>query len=309
MHPRDYSNIKRLTYQEQNPNSWSLENLDILLHLDSFCLGDTICFSCFLDDFVKKYKPKSLKISTFWKEIFDEKYQFIDATTNVHLYVDKLVNIGFHKEELNHVRNGMIWAVKNIMGLNQDIPLLKPPLKKLDLINKKKKITIATESLKKIAKWDRANGWEEVIKTLLNAGFEIHNVSYEKTTEIEGVIYHDNNNDISEALHHIAESVLFIGLSSGLSWLAWSYDVPVVMISGFTKHYNEFPCYRVINERACNGCFNILKNISNECPLFLNTERQNECHNMITPDMVLTQVANALKDNYQVSLLNLINQS
>jgi hypothetical protein len=68
------------------------------------------------------------------------------------------------------------------------------------------------------------------------------------------------------------------------------------MISGFTKHYNEFPCYRVSNERVCNGCFNIFKEIKNPCPIFMETERQNECHNSITPEMVLNKVKNVLGD-------------
>jgi autotransporter strand-loop-strand O-heptosyltransferase len=49
----------------------------------------------------------------------------------------------------------------------------------------------------------------------------------------------------------------FIGLSSGLSWLAWSMRTPVVMISGVTHPINEFTTpYRVINYHACNSCWN-----------------------------------------------------
>ncbi len=48
-----------------------------------------------------------------------------------------------------------------------------------------------------------------------------------------------------------------MGLSSGLSWLAWAAGIPVVMISGFTHPTNEFATpYRVINYHACNGCWN-----------------------------------------------------
>ena len=49
----------------------------------------------------------------------------------------------------------------------------------------------------------------------------------------------------------------FVGLSSGLSWLAWAVGTPVVMISGFTHPRNEFATpYRVINYHACNSCWN-----------------------------------------------------
>lgn len=55
-------------------------------------------------------------------------------------------------------------------------------------------------------------------------------------------------------LHH---ADFFVGLSSGLSWLAWALGRPVVMISGFTHPHNEFETpYRVINFHACNSCRN-----------------------------------------------------
>lgn len=294
MHPRDYSNIRRLTYKERMPRSWSLEGLEILLHIDSFCLGDTLCFSSFLDAFADKYRPKSLKVSTFWPELFqDGRFEFIDATAPEHVEIDKLVSIGFQKDELEHVRNGMIWGGRDMMGLPQDTPLGKPPVKPMEF-EKKRKVSIATESLKQIARWDRPGGWAEVAFGLMEMGYEVHNVSYEKGEEIQGVVYHNGDDDVREALRHIGESELFIGLSSGLSWLAWAYGVPVVMISGFTKHYNEFPCHRVSNERACNGCFNLFKGISTPCPLFMGTDRQNECHGLITPETVMDKVNEAL---------------
>lgn len=294
MHPRDYSNIRRLTYKERMPRSWSLEGLDILVHLDSFCLGDTICFASLLDAFADRYRPKSVKVSTFWPELFhDGRFQFISATAQAHVEVDKLVSIGFHKEEMDHVRNGMVWGTKDSMGLPQETPLGRAPVRAMNF-EKKRKVCIATESLKKIARWDRPNGWREVAARLVAMDYEVHNVSYEKGEEIEGVVYHDGNEDVGEALRHIGESALFVGLSSGLSWLAWAYEVPVVMIAGFTKHYNEFPCYRVTNERVCNGCFNVFKTIQSPCPIFAETDRQNECHNAITPDMVMEQIDRAL---------------
>lgn len=297
MHLRDYSNIKRLTYKERMPRAWGLEGLDVLVHIDSFCLGDTVCFSSFLDSFADRYKPKTVKVSTFWPELFqDGRFQFFDSTANAHLEIDKLVNIGFQKNDIEHVKNGMIWGAKDSMGLPQDTPLGRPPVKKIESERNKRKVCIATESLKAIARWDRPNGWRDVAQSLMEMGFEVHNVSYEKGEEIDGVQYHDGNNDVGGALGHILESTLFIGLSSGLSWLAWAYGVPVVMISGFTKEYNEFPCYRVMNERCCTGCFNVFKQISNGCPLFTDTERQNECHKSITPNMVMSQVEKALVD-------------
>lgn len=60
-----------------------------------------------------------------------------------------------------------------------------------------------------------------------------------------------------ERVKMISNADFFIGLSSGLSWLAWICDVPVVVISGFTSPVTEFKTpYRVINKYVCNSCWN-----------------------------------------------------
>ena len=53
----------------------------------------------------------------------------------------------------------------------------------------------------------------------------------------------------------IKHGEFFVGLSSGLSWLASATGTPVVMISGFAHPTNEFDTpYRIINYHACNSC-------------------------------------------------------
>ncbi len=62
---------------------------------------------------------------------------------------------------------------------------------------------------------------------------------------------------LAERIRYLRHAAFFVGLSSGLSWLAWATGIPVVMISGFTHPINEFHTpYRVINYSACNSCWN-----------------------------------------------------
>ena len=62
---------------------------------------------------------------------------------------------------------------------------------------------------------------------------------------------------LQERARWLKHAEFFVGLSSGLSWLAWAAGTPVVMISGFTHPTNEFDTpYRVINYHACNSCWN-----------------------------------------------------
>ena len=93
----------------------------------------------------------------------------------------------------------------------------------------------------------------------------------------------------------------FIGLSSGLSWLAWGLGKQVVMISNFTNEEHEFMfnCTRIVNRSVCNGCWNnpMFKFDKGDwywCPEHKGTERQFECHKSITSDMVIEQIQHLL---------------
>ena len=101
-------------------------------------------------------------------------------------------------------------------------------------------------------------------------------------------------NDRMWYLHHCE---FFIGVSSGLAWLAWACGRKVVMISGVTKANNEFTedCIRVINEDVCHGCwhnplFKFNKSDWQFCPEHEDTPKQFECHKNITLGMVLEKI-------------------
>lgn len=297
---RNYSKEELVEYTELEPNCTDLKDKTILLHFDSFCLGDSICFSSFIDSFIEYHKPRYVYITTFLKHIFEsnnDKVEFVSATdTSRKLTIDKIINIGYNKNNLEHTLGGMFYATKDTMLLPQTLNPGKVPVipKQRNIIPNK--ITIAPETLKKIAEWSR-DKWQNLVNILVQNGYEVYNVSYEDRMKLDNVVDIHGFDDINVSLGHILESRLFIGLSSGLAWLAWSYDVPVVMIAGFTKKHNEFDCYRVMSESGCNGCFNIFKNPSSHCPIFKGTDRSNECSKLITVDMVINQVNKALVEN------------
>jgi autotransporter strand-loop-strand O-heptosyltransferase len=90
---------------------------------------------------------------------------------------------------------------------------------------------------------------------------------------------------------------LFIGLSSGLSWLNWALNKKTVMISNFTNEDHEFSSntIRILNKNVCNGCWNS-SDIRfdagdwNWCPKLKNTDRQFECHKSIKIKDVINQI-------------------
>jgi autotransporter strand-loop-strand O-heptosyltransferase len=299
---RHYGQHELLEYVELDKDTQTLEGKVILMHFDSFCLGDTICFSSFIDAFLDYHKPKKVIISTFFIHLFkstDERYEFINANQKLKLTVDKLIDVGYDKNSLEDTKGGMMWATKRTMMLPQETKPRKCPVIPYERKIIPNKITIAPESLKKIAQWNHFGnyGWQSLVNEIVNSGFVVSNVSYENTMNLQNVTGFHGHDDIRVALNEILSSRVFVGLSSGLAWLAWAYGVPVVMISGFTKEHNEFNCYRVTNKLSCNGCFNLFQNIQSTCPLFLGTDRENECHKSITPQMVIDKINEALKFN------------
>ena len=292
---RHYENSELLKYNEREPNLTSFEGKVLLLHLDSFCLGDTICFSSLLDCFVDYHKPKYVYVSTFFPHLLmsnNSKYEFINANQDKFYEIDKLIDVGYDKNKISHTFGGMFYAAKDTLKLPQTTKPAKPPVIPKQRDVNSNKITIGPETIKEISQWNfnGTMGWQTVVNGLKGAGYDIYNVSYENTMNLENVIGVHGHDDINVAIDHIVNSRLFVGLSSGLSWLAWAYDVPVVMISNFTRKENEFECFRVDNTTICNSCFNIFPNIKSKCPLFLGTERENECHNLITPQNVIDKI-------------------
>ena len=88
----------------------------------------------------------------------------------------------------------------------------------------------------------------------------------------------------------------FIGVGSGLSWVAWTIGVPTVLISGFSRPISEFEgddVIRIFNNNVCNGCYNRFRLDAgdwNWCPDHKDTERQFECTKTITGSMVIESI-------------------
>ena len=109
---------------------------------------------------------------------------------------------------------------------------------------------------------------------------------------------------IEDTMNYIYHSEFFIGLSSGLSWLAHAMNKKVAMISNFSEDWHEFDLLnenykRITNKNVCHGCWN---KVGTEfqfqsddwywCPRHRGTNREFECHTSITPQMVFEEIKN-----------------
>jgi autotransporter strand-loop-strand O-heptosyltransferase len=161
-------------------------------------------------------------------------------------------------------------------------------------------VCIAVQSTLQAKFWNNPTGWSEIVSFLKAAGYRVVCIDL-KSVHGQGLVWthipagaEDQTGDqpLVERARWLKHADFFIGLSSGLSWLAWAMRTPVVMISGVTHPTNEFVTpYRVINYHACNSCWNdplapFDRGDFLTCPRHKNTPRQFECSRLITAEQV-----------------------
>ena len=161
-------------------------------------------------------------------------------------------------------------------------------------------VCIAVQSSTHSKHWTNPTGWHEVISFLKDSGYRVVCIDQRQVYGTglvwnhipHGVEDQTGDRPLLERARWIKHAEFFVGLSSGLSWLAWAVGVPVVLISGFTHPINEFHTpYRVINYHACNSCWNDVRVQFDHkdflwCPRHANTPRQLECTRLITAEAV-----------------------
>jgi autotransporter strand-loop-strand O-heptosyltransferase len=166
-------------------------------------------------------------------------------------------------------------------------------------------VCIAVQSSTQCKYWNNPTGWHEITAFLKAHGYRVvcidkqpvHGHGLVWTHIPHGTEDETGDRPLAERARWLKHAAFFIGLSSGLSWLAWAVGTPVVMISGFTHPTNEFATpYRVSNWHTCNSCWNDPRVRFDHrdflwCPRHAGTERQFECTRLITA----TQVRQAIE--------------
>jgi autotransporter strand-loop-strand O-heptosyltransferase len=162
-------------------------------------------------------------------------------------------------------------------------------------------VCIAVQSSTQCKYWNNPSGWLDVVRFLRQAGYRVVCIDQRAVHGHDLIWNHipngaeDETGDrpLMERARWLKHAAFFVGLSSGLAWLAWAVGTPVVMISGFTHPTNEFATpYRVINWHACNSCWNDPRLRFDHknflwCPRQAGTPRQFECSRLITPTQVI----------------------
>jgi autotransporter strand-loop-strand O-heptosyltransferase len=289
-------------------HDFNVEKKRVLIAFETKSLGDNISFIPYVEKFRKEHNCEVI-CSTFHNHLFKNQYkniEFVEPGSSVEnlyalfrlglFYKDNKEGIDYYKHPTDPRTEPLLKIASDILGL--DYEEIHPKLPKLGK-KKKKMVTIGVHSTAQSKYWNNPTGWQDVVNFLLSKGYEVRLLSKEE----DGYMGNNNpkgvtkqpNGTILDVLKTIQESEFFIGISSGLSWLAWGGGVPVVLISGFTDIYTEpfNNVIRIINKDVCNSCWNSETFDAgdwNWCPIQKGTERQFECSKNITSDDVISKI-------------------
>jgi len=296
-----------------------LKDKEVLLEFPIGALGDTIAWFSYAERFQKKHGCRlKLAMQTELADLFRKQYPEMEFITHEDAakempYATYRLGLYF-KGDIDHQpvdfrKTGLHHAIGYQLGLDEEIGD-EPPRVDLSAERKiaEKYVVIATKGSSQAKLWNNPQGWREVIAALKDNGYRVLCIDKERETGA-GIIWNampygaedfTGNRPLQERIDLIKDADAFIGLSSGLSWLAWCCRVPIVMISGFTEPFNEFKCHRVQNRHVCHGCWNDTRAEFDHgdylwCP-FQEGNARFECTRAITSQMVLEKVKEALEE-------------
>ena len=305
--------IRGINIQFYYEYKFNIKNEKVYIALESKSLGDTLAWFPYVEEFRKKHECKVI-CSTFWNKFFEETYREIEFVTpetavqnlyvmySIGWFVDSNGNIDYNKNPNDFKPQPLQKTASDILGL--EYKEIKPKIKLYENIEKENIVCIAIHSTAQSKYWNYKNGWQTVVDYLKNKGYTVillsnENGGYMGNNNPTGVEQLPSGN-IENIIKVLQKSKLFIGISSGLSWLSWIVGIPTIIISGCTEPYVE-PFENIIRistpENKCSGCFNkhtFDKGDWNWCPEHKETDRQFECSISITPEVVINSIKTIL---------------
>jgi autotransporter strand-loop-strand O-heptosyltransferase len=279
----------------------------VFISFESKALGDTLAWMPYCLEFAKHYECKVV-VSTFKNFLFEKVYpelEFVERGVSVNNIIG-MFEIGWHwdknKEPVNPILIPLQKSATNILNLPFEEIIPKMDFTPKERPFEGKYVCISIHSTAKLKYWYY---WQELIDGLKEIGYKVVEISKEtnmmgiNTADLIGLESFDDKS-LENTMNTIYHCEFFVGLSSGLSWMAWALRKKVFMIANFTEPNHEFNnnTIRIFDHTVCNSCwhnqiFRFDKGNWNWCPEHEDTPRQFECHKVITSNKVL----NLIKEN------------
>ena len=295
----------------------NLEGQPVAVRPMSRSLGDIIAFLPYLSEFKKIHccdlhilPPDYLKelvaqlcpdislISEFNFKTYATYYLIISISPFPFALVDS------REMSLNRIAGGLLgidYFLSKVVFKATEPPITNEPY-----------VCISVQTSKVRKCWLNLGGWDIVVNYLKSLGYRVFCIdkNAEQTGDgftirkPEGAEDFTGDRPLLERANMLYHAEFFIGLSSGLSWLADVADCPVVMIAGFSQDWCEFYTpYRVANRKVCNGCYNhpLVSHSRYRCPFHRDTPREFECQKKISPRMVINAIERLIADKGLIS--------
>ena len=287
-------------------HDFDAKDREVMIQLPVGTIGDSIGWFSYVERFQIKHQCKLVCVMTPWiAEVVRKQYPNItfiapEETKNYKPYACYYMGL-FFRGDVDH--QPIDRTAGYILGVD---PADEPPRFDLSAPRKikEKYVCIAAQSSSQAKYWNNPYGWYEVVKFLKDNGYRVlcidrdrvHGTGLNWNHIPYGVEDFTGQLPLQERIDLSKDADFFIGLSSGLSWLAWGCKVPVIMISGFTHPTNEFATpYRVINYHTCHSCWNDMRIDFDHydflwCPRHKGTDRHFECTKLISAEQVITMI-------------------
>jgi autotransporter strand-loop-strand O-heptosyltransferase len=292
-------------------HNYSAKAQEVLVQFPVGTLGDTLGWFPYAVKFQEQHGCRlSCAMAEVLIPLFKDAYPQIRFLTHEQVVPEQYYatySIGLFFDDEDHIRQpcdfrlvGLHRTAGYILGVD---PTEVPPHIVIEDNRRpmaEPYVCIAVQSSTHSKNWTNPTGWREVTAFLKDSGYRVVCID-QKPVHGTGLVWNhiphgaeDQTGDrpLAERARWIKHADFFVGLSSGLSWLAWAIGTPVVLISGFTHPTNEFHTpYRVINYHACNSCWNDVRVRFDHkdflwCPRHAGTPQQFECTRLITADAV-----------------------
>jgi len=287
----------------------------VYIHLLSNSIGDTIASTPYVSEYQKRHNVNVIfNINDPFIFLLNESYENVKfvGRNDIVEYDEKI--------SIDYVFNKSIQGgYAEQLGF-ENPPYIRPVVSIPELLRpiKNKYIALGVHSTCQVKYWNHPNGlksqgdatnWNELSSRLRKRGYTPVTVEKDEMYGVppffNGIPSKSNKQvgkTILEAANIINHSEFYIGLSSGMSWIAHALGKKVVMISNFTEDWNEFDLslddyIRITDKSVCHGCWNKI-NVDFEfnkddwywCPLHKDTERQFECHKSISVSDVMEKI-------------------
>lgn len=274
-----------------------LNNKSVFIQLDSKALGDTIAWFPYVEEFRKKHNCRII-CCTFWNKLFKDQYpsiEFVEPGSSFRsCHASYIIGLfdpsDISRHPIDYRLIPLQRAASDQLGLKYQEIAPKISIPSTERKIQEKYVCISGTSTAQAKLWNNPGAWQKLIDYLNENQFKVVLIQKE-WTDLKNVIIPENK-DISESINYLVNCEFFIGLSSGISWLAWALGKKVALISGFTAPWYEFKCLRIHNGNCCNSCWNDINyrfdpGDWNWCPRLKNTPGQFECSKIITAENVI----------------------